>query len=41
MHEFSFAELEVEGEMSIWRIKGVIVGLGRLVGVERLMFLLK
>jgi hypothetical protein len=26
MHEFSFDELEVEGEMSIWRIRGFIGG---------------
>lgn len=30
--------MEVEGEMKIWRVRASYVGLGRLVGVERLMF---
>lgn len=41
MHEFSFADMEVEGEMSILEDSRLYVGLVRLVGVERLMFLLK
>lgn len=33
-----YADMEVEGEMKIWRVRASYVGLGRLVGVEGPMF---